>query len=369
MLEIDGGILLRAPHLCQHMKSYRLLRFGAPLEFEERETPKPRGTEVLLRITATGICHSDLHLCDGGYDLGRGDKLLVGQRGVDLPLTLGHEVSGKIVDAGPEAGEIARGGDWLVYPWIGCGNCAVCRDGNEHLCNRPRCLGIHRDGGYADYMLVPHPRYLLDLEGLDPISAAPYACSGLTAYSALRKTGPLIEREPVVIIGAGGLGLMAVRVLKALGGAGALVVDVDARKREAAFDAGAISFVDGSSLERACTEIAEQAREAPHAVIDFVGSENTARLAFECLGKGGKIVCVGLFGGGAPWPLPLIALKAITIQGNYVGSLGELKELLELVRRKGVPPIPMTRAPLASANEMLQRLRKGEVVGRAVLTP
>ena len=351
------------------MKTYRLQRFGAPLAFEERETPKPRSTEVLLRVTAAGMCHSDLHLCDGGYDLGRGNKLLAEQRGVALPLTLGHEVSGEIVETGPDAGEIARGGNWLVYPWIGCGICAMCGDGNEHLCNRPRCLGIYRDGGYADYMLVPHPRYLLDLERLDPASASPYACSGLTAYSALRKLGHLIEREPVVIIGAGGLGLMAVRLLKALNGAGAVVVDVDPCKREAALEAGAISVADGSSLDQACAQVAEWIGGAPHAVIDFVGSENTARLAFECLPKGGKIVCVGLFGGGAPWPLPLIALKAITIQGNYVGSLSDLKELLELVRRKHVPPIPITRAPLASANEMLERLRNGEVVGRVVLTP
>ncbi len=351
------------------MKSYRLKHFGRPLEFEEQEIPKPRGGEVLVKITAVGMCHSDLHLCDGGYDLGHGNRLLVKDRGVSLPLTLGHEAVGQAVELGPQAQEITLGRYYLVYPWIGCGECRMCIDGYENLCNEPRSLGIYRDGGYADHMLVPHSRYLLDIKGLDAVSAAPYACSGLTAYTALRKAGPLLESEPIVIIGAGGLGLMSIGLLKALDGFGAIVIDIDEHKRTAALAAGAILAVDGATPEDALAQITGQIGGLAHVVIDFVGSEHTAKLAFQCLAKGGKIVCVGLFGGSAPWSLPTIALRAATIQGNYVGTLRELKELLDLVHRKHVAPIPITRAPLGCANEMLQRLREGRVMGRVVLTP
>ena len=217
-------------------------------------------------------------------------------------------------------------------------------------------------------MLAPDSRYLLELDGLDPVAAAPYACSGLTAYSALKKAGELIYKEPIAIIGAGGVGLMGVGLLKALEGAGAVVIDINEQKRQAALEAGAIAAVDARSSD-AASQIARAAGGKPRFVVDFVGSENSASLSFNAVAKGGKIVNVGLFGGAAPWSLPLIPLKAVTIQGSYVGNLAELKELLALVRRKRVPPVPITRAPLEHANEMLDSLRQGTIVGRAVLTP
>ena len=138
----------------------------------------------------------------------------------------------------------------LVYPWIGCGVCRVCRDGYENHCMKPRCLGVHCDGGYSDQIVVPHSKYLLPLDGLDPVAVAPYACSGVTTYSALKKLGSVIKEEPVLVIGAGGLGLMCVTILKAMGGKGAVVVDIDEKRRAAALDAGALAAVDGGARTR-----------------------------------------------------------------------------------------------------------------------
>jgi D-arabinose 1-dehydrogenase-like Zn-dependent alcohol dehydrogenase len=273
-----------------------------------------------------------------------------------------------VVAVGPKARGVKVGDKRLVFPWIGCGTCAVCKRGDEQLCTSPRFLGVYRDGGYASHLIVPHPRYLLPLGKMKPHEAAPLACSGLTAYGALKKLGALVKREPVVIFGAGGLGLMALSLLKAMGGKGAIVVDIDAKKREAAEKAGALATVDGKAPD-ALEQLARKAGEPIRAVIDLVGNPSTAQLGFDCLTKGGKLVIVGLFGGGAPWALPLIPIKAITIQGSYVGNLRETRELLDLVRAKNLSPIPVTSMPLARANEALVDLQKGRLVGRAVLVP
>jgi D-arabinose 1-dehydrogenase-like Zn-dependent alcohol dehydrogenase len=355
------------------MRSFQVVDFNAPLKEVERPTPRPAGTEVLIRVKAAGVCHSDLHIWEGGYDLGHGRKpLSLKDRGVSLPRTMGHETVGEVVAFGPDVKEGDKGGlkegdVTLVYPWLGCGKCATCRAGDENMCLKPASLGVYCDGGYADHMTVSHPKYLLDLKGLDPVTAAPYACSGVTTYSALKK----VEKNfntPIVIFGAGGLGLMALSLLKAMGGRGAIVVDIDARKREAAEKAGALGTVDGKAPD-ALEQLARKAGEPIRAVIDLVGSAQTAQLGFDCLTKGGKLVIVGLFGGGAPWALPLIPIKAITIQGSYVGNLRETQELLDLVRARKIAPIPVTTMPLSKANEALVDLQKGRLVGRAVLVP
>ena len=350
------------------MKSYRLKEFKKPLQAEVRTTPEPQGSEVLLKVMAAGICHSDLHLCDGGYDLGHGNLLSLTDRGVRLPLTLGHETVGQVVALGPDATGVEPGKDFLIFPWIGCGECAICLSGAGNYCARPRFLGILRDGGYSDYIVVPHPRYLLDVTGLDYFEAAPYACSGVTTYSALKKAGDVIRQVPIVIFGAGGLGLMCLHLLNAMEGVGAVVVEVDEKKGDAALAAGALSIIDGRA-SNAGDQIVRAVGGPPQVLIDFVGSEQTSALAFQSVGKGGKIIMVGLFGGSAPWPLPLIAMKAVTIQGNYLGNLGELVELMDLVRKKHVPSIPITSANLEDVNAMLGTLRAGQVSGRVVLRP
>jgi len=355
------------------MRSFQVADFNAPLKEVERPTPRPAGTEVLIKVRAAGVCHSDLHIWEGGYDLGHGRKpLSLKDRGVSLPRTMGHETVGEVVAFGPDVKEGDKGGlkagdVTLVYPWLGCGKCATCLAGDENMCLRPASLGVYCDGGYADHMTVPHPKYLLDLKGLDPVTAAPYACSGVTTYSALKKVEKDLD-TPIVIFGAGGLGLMALSLLKAMGGKGAIVVDIDAKKREAAEKAGALATVDGKAPD-ALEQLARKAGEPIRAVIDLVGSAQTAQLGFDCLTKGGKQVIVGLFGGGAPWALPLIPIKAITIQGSYVGNLRETRELLDLVRAKKVVPIPVTTMPLSKANDALVDLQKGKLVGRAVLVP
>jgi alcohol dehydrogenase/propanol-preferring alcohol dehydrogenase len=355
------------------MKSFQVAEFNAPLEEVDHATPQPEGTQVLIRVKAAGVCHSDLHIWEGGYDLGHGRKpLSLKDRGVSLPRTMGHETVGEVLAFGPDVKpaditHLTIGDVALVYPWLGCGRCATCLAGDENMCLRPASLGVYCDGGYADHMTVPHPRYLLNLRGLDPVTAAPYACSGVTTYSALKK----VEKDfatPIVIFGAGGLGLMALSLLKAMGGKGAIVVDIDARKREAAEKAGALATVDGSAPD-ALAQLAAKAGEPIRAVVDLVGNAQTTQLGFDCLTKGGKLVIVGLFGGGAPWALPLIPIKAITIQGSYVGNLRETEALLDLVRDKKIAPIPVTPMPLARANEALLDLQKGRLVGRAVLVP
>src|SRR6266700_1443665 len=286
------------------MKSFQVADFNAPLKEVEQPTPQPSGMQVLIKVKAAGVCHSDLHIWEGGYDLGHGRKpLSLKDRGVSLPRTMGHETVGEILAFGPDAkaatGGLKVGDVTLVYPWLGCGKCETCTGGDENMCVvKPNSIGVYCDGGYADHMTVPHPKYLLNLNGLDPVTAAPYACSGVTTYSALKKVEAHLH-TPIVIFGAGGLGLMALSLLKAMGGKGAIVVDIDARKREAA----------------------EQAGAPIRAVIDLVGNAATTQLGFDCLSKGGKLVVVGLFGGGATWALPLIPIKAITIQGSYVGNL------------------------------------------------
>ena len=184
--------------------------------------------------------------------------------------------------------------------------------GRREPLRQARFLGVYCDGGYSDHITVPHPKYLLDLEGLDPVSAAPYACSGVTTYSALAKLKDVIATEPIVVIGAGGLGLMCLSILKALGGKGAVVVDIDERKRRAALGSGALAAVDGRDPE-ALGLIARAAQGPVRGVIDLVGSSESTALGFDVLSKGGKLVIVGLFGGGAPWALPLIPIKAATI--------------------------------------------------------
>ncbi len=350
------------------MKSYDVCECGAPLQLMERPTPTPAGSEVLLKVVAAGVCHSDLHIWEGYYDLGGGKRLKLSDRGVKLPLTMGHENVGEVVAVGPEAKGVEIGDRKLVQPWLGCGVCAMCRLGEEQMCRTPFSIGVFRAGGYADHLLVPHPRYLFDIGDIAPERAAPLACSGITTYGALKKVGPLLREEPIVIIGAGGLGLMCLSLHKKMGGKAAIVVDIDPVKREAAEKAGAVAAIDAGAPD-AAKKIVAATDGGAWAVIDFVGASVTAQLALDSLCKGGKLIIVGLFGGDITLPLPSVPLRALTIQGSYVGSLNEMAELLELVRREGVPDLPVATRPLAAVNDALNELKSGKVIGRLVLTP
>ncbi len=349
------------------MRSFKLCTCGQPFEAVEQPTPEPTGTEVLLKVLAAGVCHSDLHLSDGYFDLGGGKRLSLTERGMKLPLTLGHENVGQVLAVGPQAQGVKIGARMLANPWIGCGQCAVCRRGEDNLCRAMRSLGVFSNGGYADHLMVPHPRYLVDIGDLSPERAAPLACSGVTTYGALKKILTL-KTEPTVIIGAGGLGLMCLALLQAMGGKAAIVVDIDPAKREAAKKAGAQLVIDGGAAD-ATQQIIQATDGGAWAVIDLVGSSSTARLGIDSLIKGGKYVIVGLYGGDITVSLPPFPMRAITMQGSYVGSVPEMAELIDLVRRTGLPPVPVATRPLADVNAVLGELRAGKVVGRVVLTP
>lgn len=350
------------------MESYQIIEWGAPLERREYPNPEPQGTEVLLRVDACGVCHSDLHIWDGYFDLGDGNKITLADRGVQLPFTMGHEIIGEVAAVGPEADGVSVGDKRIAYPWIGCGECAACKRDEELLCMTPRTLGTRRHGGYADQVIVPHPRYLVDYEGVPTELACTYACSGLTAYSALRKAAHLNEDDYLLIIGAGGVGLNAVHFAPAVVKGKVIVADVDGTKLGAARQAGAAETIDNSQPE-AVANIMEMTGGGAAAAIDFVGMPATGKFGIDALRKGGTLVSVGLYGGSLPLPTVMLPLKMLNIHGSYVGTLDEMHELMALVKDGRVPPLPIEVRPLDQANSALNDLRSGKVLGRVVLKP
>jgi D-arabinose 1-dehydrogenase-like Zn-dependent alcohol dehydrogenase len=344
-----------------------LLSYGSPLAETAVPLPEPKGSEVLLRVSACGVCHSDLHLQDGFFDLGDEKRLDV-RLGRKLPFTLGHEISGHVESAGPEAGKLAREKFYVVYPWCGCGECDRCGNGEEHLCDRPRQLGINIDGGYASHVLVPHPRYLIEADGIDGKLAGSYMCSGLTAYSAIRKAERYLkDQSSLMIVGLGGVGMMGLEIARALTRGRKFAADVVAGKREAALAFGAEAAFDPAApdIRRA---ILKQAGPMT-AAIDFVGSEASLNFAQSVVGKGGAVIIVGLMGGKFTLPVPIFPLRELTLSGSYVGSLAEARELMTLVRSGRIRPIPVDERPLTRANSALDDLRAGKVTGRIVLKP
>jgi D-arabinose 1-dehydrogenase-like Zn-dependent alcohol dehydrogenase len=341
------------------MRCYCVMHHGQPLELVEKDIPTPQGSEVLVKVKAAGLCHTDLHLWDGHYDLGGGKKLMLADRGIKPPLTLSHEIVGEVVGSGKTV---------LVHPWIGCGECAACQRGEENICIKPQSLGVVRPGGFAEYVIVPHARYLVAIDGLDDAEAAPLACAGVTTYSALKKFGERITTDPLVIIGAGGLGLMAIEVLKAMGGKGAIVVDIDPSKREAALKAGALAAIDAKASD-AAAQVQAATNGGARAVLDLVGATSTVTLAVASCARGGHIVICGLMGGDITLSLPIIPMRPLTIQGSYVGTLEELRELVAIVQRTKMKAIPVQRRPMAEVNAAMQDLIGGKVLGRTILIP
>ena len=348
------------------MRAWAVIANGAPLQEITLPTPEPTGTQVLLETTHCGVCHSDLHIWEGEYDLGGGKKLSMKDRGVVLPLAMGHEIVGRVVKLGPDATGVAVGDVRIVYPWVGCGVCHACLSEEDNMCLTGRSLGVYQNGGYATHVVAPHPRHLVDPGTLDLAVAATYACSGITVYSAIAKVMPLAPNEPIVVVGAGGLGLNAIAVLQALGHANIIVVDIDADKRAHALAAGASKIVDGTG-EGVAFRIIEAAGGQVAAIIDLVNGTATAQFCFDSLRKGGKLVQVGLFGGELAIPLPLMAMRALTIQGSYVGSPKELRALVALAQGGKLAALPVTMVPQSTANAALMRLRDGHVNGRLVL--
>lgn len=240
-----------------------LHRFRQPLRLVERRRPVPRGEQVLVRVLATGVCHSDVHIADGAVS------------GIRLPLVLGHEVAGEVPELGPV----------LVYAAWGCGTCAWCRRGEEQLCPDAVEAGWGADGGSAEWMVVPSRRYLIPLGDLDPVRAAPLADAGVTPYRAVRRALPwLTEGDTALVIGIGGLGQFAVQYLKVMARVRVVAVDRDPAKLRRAAELGADE-----------TRLPGEAASVPpaRAVFDFVGARRTLALAAGAVQPGGVIVQVG----------------------------------------------------------------------------
>ena len=358
------------------LKAARIVEPNKPLEVAELELPEPTENQVIVKVKAVGVCHSDLHLWEGGYDLGDGSFMKVTDRGVKYPVTPGHEIAGSIAKMGSNVTGFSEGEDVIVYPWIGEGSCPACKEGNENLCDSPKSLGVFQDGGYADQVMIPHFKYLIKLSGLDLESAASLACSGLTAYTAVKKAN-MNSPEFLVIIGTGGLGLMGIQIAKAITKAKVICVDLDDKKLETAKKMGADFVVNSNVIGSVTTGSGNAAQKiisicnnkGADSVIDFVNAPQTAKTGIAALRKRGNLVLVGLFGGSMELSLVTIPLKAITIQGAYTGNYKDLVELVELAKKGTIKQVISQRYSLDQANDALENLKQRKIIGRAVITP
>ncbi|MFM8658700.1 MAG: alcohol dehydrogenase [Candidatus Nitrosotenuis sp.] len=349
------------------MKAARIMEPEKPLEISEVPVPKPKDSEVLIKVKAVGVCHSDLHLWEGGYDTGDG-FMKVTDRGVKFPVIPGHEIVGTVTEIGSTVQGIAVGDNVLVYPWIGCGNCSACRIGNDNVCDAPHSLGVFQNGGYAEYALIPHFKFLAKVTGMDLEAAASLACSGLTAYNAIKKSGATSQSN-VVIFGAGGLGLMGVQIARAITNANIIIVDIDDAKLQTAKELGADHAVNSKDPEATQKIMTLCGGKGADCVIDFVNAPPTVKMGLAIIRKRGTMTLVGLFGGAIELSLVTVPLKAITIQGAYTGNYNEMVELLNLAKRGVINPIISKRYSLSEANTALEDLKARKILGRAIINP
>ncbi len=338
------------------MKATRFIEVGQPIQLVDLPDPEVGPTEVLVRISGAGVCHSDLHVIDGE----------VGVR--QKPITLGHENAGIVERVGSLVTEVKPGDGVAVFGAWGCGVCALCEQGEENLCQKPIYPGVMVDGGWAEKLLVPHPRNLVKLNGLDPVIAAPLTDAALTPYRAVRKAlSRLGPGRTLAIIGVGGLGHMALQIARALTPATQLIaIDVSDAKLAMAKELGADHCINAQTEVGAAVKAATGGAGAD-AVIDFVGNDATLANAVASVAIAGKLVVVGIAGGTLPfsfWKIPLECEVTTSIWGNR----RELKDVLELARRGLIAP-HIERQPLSAINEVIARLHAGDVRGRVVLTP
>jgi propanol-preferring alcohol dehydrogenase len=317
------------------MRAVVLPSFHAPLELEERPVPEPSEGQVLVKVLACGVCHSDLHVVEGYFS------------GSPLPLVLGHEV----------AGELETGERVLVYtPW-GCGECRFCLATEEMICPEGREAGMFQDGGYADYLLVPHERYIYPIGDLDPVRAAPLGCGGLTSYRAVKHALPWLRPGArALVLGAGGLGQYGIQFVRRLSDATVVAGDPSGGKQERAVELGAEAAAHPDDLEGPFD-----------AVLDFVGSDASLARAAELVDRKGVAIVIGLFGGRIPF-----GLGAVPHEAHFLSSIwGSRDELAELIALAQSEPLEATieTMPLADAQTAHDRVRAGEARGRIVLTP
>src|SRR5579864_1450221 len=347
------------------MRRQSLVKFDAPLCETIVETPKPEGTQVLVRIERCGLCHSDLHIQDGYADLGGGKKLDT-TRGMTLPFTLGHEIAGVVDEVGPDVPASLVGSKKAVFPWIGCGQCRDCKAGDENLCARQRFLGVSIDGGFATHVLVPDAKYLLDYDPLPVNQAATLMCSGVTAYGALKRLVDRPRQRNLLLIGLGGVGKMGLSFAQAMFKQKISVADLSAAARDSALANGAATAYDPAEPE-VVRRIIKETDGGFDEIVDFAGNEKSMAFAVGVLARGGKIVVSGLMGGNFSLPMVQWVYKRMTIEGFMVGTLAEAHELMALARSGQIRPTPMQEEPMADVQKWIDALRAGQVVGRIVL--
>ena len=350
-------------------ESYDLTDWGQPFEKAVRDLPALSEKSVLVRVTAAGLCHSDLHIKKGFMDLGERGKLTFTQRGAKLPLTLGHEIAGIVEQTGAAVTDVKAGQAVVVFPWIGCRSCLACAEDRESDCSAMRIIGIHRNGGFASHVVVEDEKFLVDIDGLDPAIVAPYACSGITVYNGLLKAGLTRSGEWLAVLGAGGLGLNAIAIARAMGFQNILAVDIDDEKLAAARQMGADKTVNSSAGEAASEALQAATDNRLFAVLDTFGSEQTANLAVSALAKAGRYVVVGQHGGDFKMPQIWLPQKAMTVRGSHVGNSGHLRTLIEMYRQGKLKPIPVETRPLSAVNQAIAELESGQVTGRIVFDP
>ena len=342
------------------MKAARLHEYGHELVIEDVPTPAPAPGQVLVRVEGAGFCHSDIHVIDGEI------KILP-----RMPLTLGHENAGTVAAVGRGVTGVHEGDAVAVFGGWGCGLCDYCVTGHEQLCESPQWAGLSiHDGGYAEYLLVPHERYLVRLSTLATSEAAPLTDAALTSYRAIKKALPLLEPDHyALVIGLGGLGQYGLKLLKLLAGCPVIVVDVHERKLRLAHELGATHTLDGRDAD-----LAAQIRELTHgrgvnASFDFVGSDSTLALAIGATRSLGKVSQIGLAGGAARMKVLENTRFEVQFEATLWGTVKELREVIALAETGQLTTIPLERAPLERINDVYGRLKRGEVEGRAVITP
>jgi alcohol dehydrogenase, propanol-preferring len=342
------------------MKAIRLTAWESPAQLVELPAPEPGPGEVLVRVAGAGLCHSDLHLM----------HWRAGTLPYALPFTLGHEVAGTVAAVGPGADGPEPGTDVLVYgPW-GCGRCEHCSLGAEHLCTgrrNGRGAGLGRDGGLAELMVVPSPRLTVPLDGLDPVAAAPLADAGLTPFHAIRRALPLLRPGTgAIVIGVGGLGHVAVQLLKALTPVRVVAVDRRDDALEVAARAGADVALRSAGL--AAGELRRAAgRGGAALVLDCVGADETLALAAATVAAGGHVSVLGMAGGTFPMRFGAVPLETGVIFSNW-GTRAELADVVALAR-DGAIELEIERVPLAGVPAAYERLAAGGGRGRIVAVP
>jgi NAD+-dependent secondary alcohol dehydrogenase Adh1 len=336
------------------MRAALLSEYHRPLELIEKEVPEPTGArDVLIRIGGAGVCATDLHAQEG----------LMEPAGLKPPVVLGHENAGWVEEVGDDVTTAAKGDAVLVYPAYSCGLCVNCRRGLDIHCDRHQFTGLTCDGGFAEYVVVDE-RSLLKLPGgVEPADVAPHSDAGITAYHAVKRLLPrLAPGTTSAVIGVGGVGHIALQLLKALGGGSVVAVDTDERRRALAKELGADEVLSDTSDLREATD-----GVGADVILDFVATDATHAASLDALARRGLYSTVG-YGGMINVPSVALVVGETAIAGNLVGSWIDLWELMQLHAKGGLTLRTETH-PLEAVNDVLDRLRAGEVTGRAVLVP